>query len=836
MKHAPKMNVRYLFIAAMMIACFVFLVYGLYNLQITNYEKYSEQAGTQSTKTITIKGTRGMITDAEGVILAKSEKTYNVTFYRDSASSSASNYLAFTNSIIDTIGIIEKYDSSLCVSFPIERDAETGEWVFNFGSGISDEVKTTRESQWRSNHYLSSITKYPTAESCLNRLKQRYQMEDDIDEALMLKVMAVYSEMQMNLFNSLPITIAEDVSFSAVSEIEGRSMVLSGMDIEVGEKRVYPRSTLASQIIGYTGKIQSYASYYSDYQPSGYALNDEVGLDGIEKTQENWLTACITERQGSRVMERDSNGSLTRQISYTEPQDGNNVKLTIIAAYQQRAERAIAENVEWIRDQQEEKMQDGDWLEKYKDRINTRDWEEDPIRLAEKGVLIVMDVKTGKVLAMAQYPTYDLNAMVAGGKEARAIVADERGLLMNYAIQTRAEPGSTFKMVTGLAALTNGVITPTTTITDEGAFMAYTSNKDEAPTCWTKNPKAAGHVDQTIVEGLEHSCNYFFYTLGSLLYGDTGSDRLYKYAAQMGLTSKTGIELNGELRSIVGNQTNLYDPTVSLSEQVTDTPIIVANSIKKHISNFASTYGIVYDDERLNRCVKQLMDMAISTGSDDWVVEARPIFMNELGMTRNMVFQAALMSDLWNYLNTIKWGGSLEIQMAVGQSITLVTPVAEVRYAASLVDGKVWNLSIVDSVTSPDGEILSQREPKLFGTLEGVEEYLPYIKQGMKGVVDESGTATRFFKGREVQNQIWAKTGTSQITVGKVKIDLENNAWFVCITPYEEPQLALVSYIPNGYSGGYSSIAARDWIEWWMEEQNKVISDVSLTTGNELTP
>ena len=836
MKHAPKMNLRYLFIAAMIISCFVFLVYGLYNLQITNYEKYSEQAGTQSTKTITIKGTRGMITDAEGVILAKSEKTYNVTFYRDSTSSSAADYLAFTNSIIDTIGIIEKYESSLCVSFPIERDAETGEWVFNFGSGISEEAKATRESQWRSNHYLSSTTKYPTAESCLNRLKQRYQMEDDIDETLMLKVMAVYSEMQMNLFNSLPITIAEDVSFSAVSEIEGRSMVLSGMDIEVGEKRVYPRSTLASQIIGYTGKIQSYSSYYSDYQPAGYALDDEVGLDGIEKTQENWLTACITERQGSRVMERDSNGSLTRQISYTEPQDGNNVKLTIIASYQQRAERAIAENVEWIRDQQEEKMQDGDWLEKYKDKINTRDWEEDPIRLAEKGVLIVMDVKTGKVLAMAQYPTYDLNAMVAGGEDARAIVADERGLLMNYAIQTRAEPGSTFKMVTGLAALTNGVITPTTTITDEGAFMAYTSNKDEAPTCWTSNPKAAGHVDQTIVEGLAHSCNYFFYTLGSLLYGDTGSDRLYKYAAQMGLTSKTGIELNGELRSIVGNQTNLYDSTVSLSEQVTDTPTIVANSIKTHISNFAATYGIVYDDERLNRCIKQLMDMAISTGSDDWVAEARPIFMNELGMTRNMVFQAALMSDLWNYLNTIKWGGSLEIQMAVGQSITLVTPVAEVRYAAALVEGKVWNLSIVDSVTSPDGEILSQREPQLFGTLEGVEEYLPYIKQGMKGVVDESGTATKFFKGREVQNQIWAKTGTSQITVGKVKIDLENNAWFVCITPYDDPQLALVSYIPNGYSGGYASIAARDWIEWWMEEQNKVISDVSLTTGNELTP
>ena len=157
-------------------------------------------------------------------------------------------------------------------------------------------------------------------------------------------------------------------------------------------------------------------------------------------------------------------------------------------------------------------------------------------------------------------------------------------------------------------------------------------------------------------------------------------------------------------------------------------------------------------------------------------------------------------------------------------------------YAAALVEGNVWNLSLVDSITSPEGEILSQQQPKLFNKLEGVEEYLPFIKQGMKGVVDETGTARKFFDGWKYRNDIWAKTGTSQITVGKIKIDIENNAWFVCLTPYNNPQLALVSYIPNGYSGGYSAIAAREWIEWWMNENNKVISDVSLTTGNELTP
>ncbi len=840
--NTTKMNARYLVFAFVMMCIFAILVLGLYNLQIVKGDQFAEKAGTQATKTLTIKGKRGMITDSEGVILAKSEKMYNVTFWRDSTQNKKSDYRAFTSSIIDTIKILEKHGNKLSVEMPMRRNEQTTDWEFFFGKGLSEETILARENMWRKNHYIQSLTKYPTAESCFNRLVERYFIDEFIDvkkdEALALQIMAVYSEMQMNLFNALPVEIAKDVEFTAVQEIEGRSMLLSGMDIKVSEKRIYPHSTLASQIIGYTGKIQNYETYYRDYQPAGYALNDYVGIEGIEKSQESWLTACITERQGGRVMEKDSNGRLTRQIDYTEPKDGNNVKLTINAAYQRRAEQAIQENVEWIRNEQEKRMQEGKWLETNKAKLDERDWEEYPARLADKGVLLVMDVYTGKLLAMAQYPTYDLNIMQNGGALARDIVMDERGLLMNYAIQTRAEPGSTFKMVTGLAALTNGVITPTTTITDEGPFMEYTSLKSEAPTCWLKDAAKKGrHIDQTIVEGLSNSCNYFFYTLGHLLYGDTGTDRLYKYATQMGLSSKTGIELNGELRSIVGNQNNLYDSTVSLTEQVTDTPIIVANAIKTHIRNFASSYGIVYDDERLNRCIKQLMDMALITSSDQFVPEARQIFMNELAMTREMVFQAALMRDLWNYLNTIKWGGSLEIQMAIGQSITLTTPVAEVRYVASLVEGNVWNLSIIDSITSPEGELLSQRSPQLFGTLDTAIPYLPYIKQGMKGVVDESGTAQRFFKGyNELQKQLWAKTGTSQITIGRIKIDIENNAWFACVTPFDHPELALVSYIPNGFSGGYSSLAARDWINWWMQEQNKVVTDISLTPGNQLTP
>ena len=136
------------------------------------------------------------------------------------------------------------------------------------------------------------------------------------------------------------------------------------------------------------------------------------------------------------------------------------------------------------------------------------------------------------------------------------------------------------------------------------------------------------------------------------------------------------------------------------------------------------------------------MDMAVNKGSDYWVSSARPIFMTELNMTRTMVMQAALMRDLWTYLNTIKWGGSQEVQMGVGQSINLLTPIAVVRYVGSLTsEAKVWNPQIIDSIVSPDGEVLSQREATVFNVLESAKPYMSYILEGMRGVVDDGGTA-----------------------------------------------------------------------------------------------
>ncbi len=859
-----QLNFRFLLFAALVMITFAILVYGIYQLQIVEGAQHAQTTGASAVKRIAIKGSRGMITDRNSVVLAKSEKIYNVTFYRED-----NDWDYPSKMILETLEILDRYESELCVTCPIRRSESTGQWEFAFGEGISESAWNKRKESFYRNNYFTVSRGY-SAEECFDLLRKRYgftalgqgkyalQLDKDgvsivpdaaspnqnscveyfeIDEETMLKVLAINTTMQDNAFNSVPIAIAEDVPYEAVSEIEGRSMSMDWVGVAIGEKRIYPHGSLASNIIGYTGKIQNATRYYNELQPAGYALNDHIGLDGIEASMENWLTPNLTDRQGERLVQKDSTGHITREISYTPPKDGNTVKLTISQAFQEKAEECIRNNVAECRKAQEEKMADSDWLEKNKDKIAFRNWDEYPLQLADTGVFLVMDIKTGDMLAMAQYPNYDLNAMIESGDAAREIVMDERSLLMNYAIQTRAEPGSIFKMCTGLAALTNGELTPTETISDGGPFMEYTRVKAEAPRCWTNNYSA--HSEQTIVDGLTNSCNYFFYTLASRLYGDTGTERLYKYAAEMGLTSKTGIELPGELRSIVGNQTNLYDTSVSLREQMTDTPIIVANAIKKHLINFGASHGIEYDNARLDNCIKLLMEMAINTPSDDWVLNARPIFMAELNMTRSMVLQAALMSDLWNYLNTIKWGGSQEIQVGIGQSITLLTPITVVRYVGALSDEAiVWNPHIISSIISPEGEILSQRTATKHGTLESAKPFMSYILEGMEGVVDEGGTARSFFKNwKYTPEEVMAgKTGTSQVTIGGIKLDLENNAWFVALTPRQEPEIAIVSFIPNGLAGAQATRAARDFIGFYLDEKAKTNEVVTLPGGNMLAP
>ena len=279
----------------------------------------------------------------------------------------------------------------------------------------------------------------------------------------------------------------------------------------------------------------------------------------------------------------------------------------------------------------------------------------------------------------------------------------------------------------------------------------------------------------------------------------------------------------GELQGYVASQTTLYDKNkaISASEQSTWRPSIVFNNIKKHLIEVGEDYNMTFNEEKLNKCVKRLMDMAVDYNQGDWLPEIRTILMEELDMPRELVYLQIVAGDTFRMLNEIKWGGSEAIMAAVGQSITTVTPVAMARYVAAVANGgKVYDLRLIDSIISPDGEVLSESTPILASEIEGegVAEYLAALRKGMHGVAGDDGTATKFFRDAEyddVRNNMGAKTGTAE----KTTIDLENNAWMVAFAPYENPEIAVCVYIPHGYSGSYCSVTIREVLNYYLEHR-----------------
>lgn len=824
---------RYRFVALVIAVLFGVLVTQLFNLQVTGYEDNLAKAESKKTKVITSQGSRGTIMDVNSMTLAYDKQIYNVQFYRDpnfvsTATDEEGNRLSsnqvYTRSIIDVIEIVERNGGKMNTSFSLKQDEMTGMWVFAWNNNdYTASQQAAREDMWRSNFYVQNVEQ----QKLFDTLCAKYKVPDSLSTEQKIQVLGVWETMQNNAFLSQPITIASNVSWETVIEIEAKALTLEGVTVSVSSQRVYPNGTMACHVIGYIGKIQNYDTYYANYKDKGYALSDLIGLDGVEKTMEDWLTACTTQRVGKRVVEIDRYGAISRTLSTTEATDGNSIKLTIDSNLQRVAEEALQKNIDYIRDAQETLLKSDKWLDENKAELQgtTRDFDSNPISLAEKGAVVVVDME-GRVLALASYPPYDPNAFIVGGEAAANILLDSRNPLVNYAIGSRDTPGSIFKLVTATAGLMTGELTVTEKISDEGRFTLY--DKTNPPRCWINQNRISQHADQTVVEGLTHSCNYFFYTVGSRLYEHT-DDQLYKTAALYGLTTKTGIDLPGELQGYVASQTTLYDKNkaISASEQATWRPTIVFNQIKQLLIEVGEEFDMTFEEEKLDKCVKRLMDMAVDYNQGDWLPEIRTILMEEIDMPRELVYLQRVAGDTFIKLNEIKWGGSEAIMAAVGQSITSVTPVALARYVAAVANGGyVYDLCLVDSIISPDGEVLSQSTPILASQIEGdnVDEYLTYIRQGMAGVAEGDGTASRFFSDSEyaeVKKNIAAKTGTAE----KTRIDLENNAWMVAFAPYNpddpsvKPEIAVCVYIPNGYSGSYCSRTVRDIVKYHLEHR-----------------
>jgi len=160
----------------------------------------------------------------------------------------------------------------------------------------------------------------------------------------------------------------------------------------------------------------------------------------------------------------------------------------------------------------------------------------------------------------------------------------------------------------------------------------------------------------------------------------------------------------------------------------------------------------------------------------------------------------------------------------IGQSITQVTPVAVARYVSAICNGgTVYDAQIVDKIIAADGRVVLEKEPVVANQIDTDPYYYELIMDGMEDVTsaDDGGTAGKYFK--EARYEIAAKTGTSQRT----ELDVENNAWMVGYAPFDDPQIVVVVYIQNGYSGAMASPALIEVIEHYLDSQSKTESTQS---------
>ena len=804
---------RMLLVSIGIMVLFAVLLGQLARLTMLEHDDALDKAQSKSTKTITLTGKRGTIYDANMTPVAYDRVSYNVQFYRDPSRNSAADRAAYTQTILDVIRIVESNGKATINDFWLAKD-EDGVWRFHTGAA-SDSADATRKRQWRANFYEVNTPE----EELFGRLCEKYYVPGDLSDEDKVKVLAIWQEQRMNNYLPTPVTVAYDVGFETVAEIEAASNDLMGISIAESSERVYPKKYSASHVIGYISRISG-TSAMEDYLEKGYTRDALVGSSGIEASMEDQLSPYLSYRQGSQVVELNRSGKVIRQISYEAPVDGNSVVLTLNMDLQRVAESALVYTIRTIHDTQTSMMDNEIWLTTNAETLAKYEAEGREVQLAETGALIAMDPNTGRILAMASYPNFDLSIFEGEvDKDTyNDLLENPYFPLYNRAISSRDTPGSIFKLVTALGGLMEGVITPETRITDEGEFMGTDISKH--PKCWVSNANRWTHAQQTVVEGLKNSCNYFFYKVGQGL----GITNIVKWAAQLGLTSRTGIELNGETTSFVGDQSKLYDADRAIANQYTSKPLYAYYSIEAAILKIGQDRHIEYDQDRIERVAKSLMDITVTYGrKTEWLGPIRAILMHELNLPSEYISSNLLVNEFYYCIQDLQWTSNETIMTAIGQSITQVTPIAVARYVAAVANGgTVYNAQLVDKVISPTGEVILQKDPVVANHIDGAEEYLAVIRKGMEEVTstENDGTAAKQFSN--ARYPIAAKTGTAERT----DIDLENNSWLVTYAPHEDPQIVVVVYIQNGYAGAQSAPAAIQVIEAYLD----MLAEQEVTT------
>lgn len=529
---AKNDRIRYNILTILVYIVGIVLLAQLFNLQIVHGEEYRETSNTKLTRESVLKADRGSIKDSSGTMLASVDAQYSIVLYKTKVNNETLN-----TTILKLLNILSTNSDSYVDNFLID--------VNPYRFKLEEEES---QKKWKK---ANNIDEDATAEEAFNYFKNKYDITSDNVEDIR-KILAIRYEISYKGYSSTKsIEIASNISRQSLEQIKERNAEFSGVEVVETPVRVYPLKTTASHILGRIGRIES-----SELEGNEdiYNQNDIIGKSGIEYVFEKYLKGT----DGVKQIDMNVDGTITDEYVSKEAVSGSDVILTIDSKLQAVTEQALADNINKIAN-------------------HVFSQENNP---ADAGAAVVLNVKTGEVIAMASYPDYDPSAFVNGidTNTWNYYINGDTKPLENKAISAMYSPGSTYKMVTALAGLETGTITPKTKINDTGVFRKYNSSWK----CWNRH----GHGYLNVSQAIEHSCNYFFYDLGDRL----GIDNLAKYSYYLGLGHKTGIELKGEIDGVLASneiakqENRVWNPGETISAAIgqsynTFTPLQMAKYV-----------------------------------------------------------------------------------------------------------------------------------------------------------------------------------------------------------------------------------------------------------------
>lgn len=479
---------------------------------------------------VVVEGARGEILDRNGVTLVYNRQgnsiKFNAALFPSQSKNSERNEIIYT-----LIELCESKNEEWIDNLPI---------IYNeFGELVFEEERETDIKGLKSSNMLN-LNSYATAQNCLDALTDMYDLHN-YDEATARKIASVRYEMWRTGYSiTNPYTFAEDVSNETVSIIKEKSEFFRGVDVEIAAYREYSDSALSPHVIGVTGVINSdeYNKYndslseklestdYTDEEKTelkrnSYSVTDYIGKFGIELAMEDYLKGT----KGVKTISIDSQSNV--QSEYTvNPEQGNTVVLTMESGLQKVAQNSLERRIQELRAMSSSELD-------------------------AAGAVVVVDVDTGEVLASASYPTYDLAEYFEKYDE---LLEADGNPLVNRALQSTYEPGSTMKISTAVAGLEEKAINTQSTYYCNSIFEYF----DVTFGCLHSH----GYLD--VIHALEKSCNIFFYNVSESL----GIDVMNSYSSKLGLGQKTGVEI-AESKGILAGRS--YRESIGSSWQMGDT-------------------------------------------------------------------------------------------------------------------------------------------------------------------------------------------------------------------------------------------------------------------------